>query len=387
MPAAFAAKRNALIAAEKLGSEGDLDCDALERLVKAYERVIEDEDDVLSENPMEQLEAAAHAVFRSWMSERARTYRRLQHFDDLQGTAVTVQAMVFGNGGLSSGAGVAFSRDPSTGAAVPVIDVLFDSQGEDVVSGSHNPETEDAIARALPDVAAQLREALQRLEQDFGDMQDVEFTIENGKLWMLQTRAAKRTPQAALRLAIDFVNEGRITPAEALQRLDGVDLATLTKQKLVIADAPVAHGTGAHRRHRRRPRGVRSGQRGAPGGERRAGHSGASRYDDGRCRRLCRVEGHRDGGRRPDRPCGAGRAAIGRTLHRRLHRARRRCRRPLPRGWRRRPSRKAIGCRSTARAARSISAKAASSPSGRRPSSPKSKRWRQSLRSATSSTS
>ncbi len=158
--AAFAAKRNALIAAEKLGGEGDLDCDALEHLVKAYERVIEDEDYVLSENPMEQLEAAAHAVFRSWTSERARTYRRLQHFDDLQGTAVTVQAMVFGNGGLSSGAGVAFSRDPSTGAAVPVIDVLFDSQGEDVVSGSHNPQTEDAIARALPDVATQLREAL-----------------------------------------------------------------------------------------------------------------------------------------------------------------------------------------------------------------------------------
>ncbi len=243
--AAFAAKRNALLVAENLGGESDFDCDALEHLVKAYERVVEDEDYVLSENSMEQLEAAAHAVFRSWSSERARTYRKLQHFDDLKGTAVTVQAMVFGNGGLSSGAGVAFSRDPSTGAAVPVIDVLFDSQGEDVVSGSHNPQTEDAIARALPDVATQLREALQRLEQDFGDMQDVEFTIENGKLWMLQTRAAKRTPQAALRLAIDFVHEGRITPAEALKRLDGVDLSTLTKQKLIIADAAVAHGTGA----------------------------------------------------------------------------------------------------------------------------------------------
>ena len=102
---------------------------------------------------MEHLTSAAQAVFRSWTSERARTYRKLQHLEDLQGTAVTVQAMVFGNAGASSGAGVAFSRDPSTGAATPVIDVLFDSQGEDVVSGDHNPETEDALARSLPEVA------------------------------------------------------------------------------------------------------------------------------------------------------------------------------------------------------------------------------------------
>ncbi len=173
----------------------------------------------MSDDPAEQLRSAAQAVFRSWMSERARTYRKLEHLEDLQGTAVTVQAMVFGNAGMSSGAGVAFSRDPSTGANKPVIDVLFESQGEDVVSGGHNPETEEAIARSLPEVAAQLRDALRRLEQDFADVQDVEFTIENGKLWMLQTRAAKRTPQAALRLAIDFVREKRITHSEALQRL------------------------------------------------------------------------------------------------------------------------------------------------------------------------
>jgi len=241
-PSNFTRKRDALVAAEGAGAERLLDTEALERLAASYEQVIEDEDHVLSNDPAEQLKSAAQAVFGSWMSERARTYRKLEHLDYLQGTAVTVQAMVFGNAGASSGAGVAFSRDPSTGANKPVVDVLFESQGEDVVSGGHNPETEEAIARSLPEVAAQLREALQRLEQDFADVQDVEFTIENGKLWLLQTRAAKRTPQAALRLAIDFVRESRITHAEALQRLDGVDLGALVDQRLVVAEAPALHG-------------------------------------------------------------------------------------------------------------------------------------------------
>jgi pyruvate, orthophosphate dikinase len=242
---AFVKKRDALIAAEGVGREAALDSDAVERLAAAYERVIEDEDYALGDDPMEHLTAAAQAVFRSWMSERACTYRRLQHLEYLQGTAVTVQAMVFGNGGASSGAGVAFSRDPSTGAAKPVIDVLFDSQGEDVVSGGHNPQTEDALARSLPEVAMQLNEALRRLEQDFADIQDVEFTIENGKLWLLQTRSAKRTPQAALRAAIDFVTEGRIAPAEGLRRLDGVDLSALAGKRLVIGGEPIGHGTRA----------------------------------------------------------------------------------------------------------------------------------------------
>ncbi len=105
----------------------------------------------------------------------------------------------------------AFSRNPSTGDAEPVIDVLFGSQGEDVVSGRRNPQTEDAITRLLPTVDAELRTALKRLEQEFRDVQDVEFTIEDGKLWLLQTRSAKRTARAAVRFAIDFVKEGLIT--------------------------------------------------------------------------------------------------------------------------------------------------------------------------------
>jgi pyruvate,orthophosphate dikinase len=176
---------------------------------------------------------------------RARTYRQLEHLEDLQGTAVTVQAMVFGNRGLSSGAGVAFSRDPSTGAAQPVIDILFESQGEDVVSGSRNPETEEAITRSFPTVATQLRETLARLEHAFDDVQDIEFTIEEGKLWFLQTRSAKRTPQAALRFAIDFVNEGLITPSRALRRLNGLDLHALARKRLVAVHEPAARGTGA----------------------------------------------------------------------------------------------------------------------------------------------
>jgi pyruvate, orthophosphate dikinase len=243
--AEFAAALDQRVAAEHVGGEAALDCDAIEHLAAAYEHVIEEDGQVLSDDPMEHLTSAAQAVFRSWMSERARTYRRLQHLEDLQGTAVTVQAMVFGNTGASSGAGVAFSRDPSTGAATPVIDVLFDSQGEDVVSGDHNPETEDALARALPQAANDLRAALRRLEDDFADVQDVEFTIEDGKLWLLQTRAAKRTPRAALRLAIDFVKEGRISAAEGLSRLDGVDLRALVNNRLLIAAPPIGHGTRA----------------------------------------------------------------------------------------------------------------------------------------------
>ena len=124
-PGFFAGRLADMVGAEGVGSEPALDGEAFERLADSYLKMIEDEDCLVPEDPMEQLATAAQAVYRSWTSERARTYRRLEHLEDLQGTAVTVQAMVFGNRGLSSGAGVAFSRDPSTGAAQPVIDILF----------------------------------------------------------------------------------------------------------------------------------------------------------------------------------------------------------------------------------------------------------------------
>lgn len=243
--AVFKARCDEMVASEGVGSEQALDNEALQRLAVGYQRMIEENNRKIPETATEQLRAAAEAVYRSWMSDRAVTYRRLQHFDDLRGTAVTVQAMVFGNGDLSSGAGVAFSRDPSTGADTPVIEVVFASQGEDVVSGRYTPEGERAIIRLLPEVATQLRQDLGRLEQEFGDVQDVEFTIEHGKLWILQTRTAKRTPLAALRFALDFVKAGRITPAEGLKRLEGINLDGLVVRRLIGAGSAVAHGTSA----------------------------------------------------------------------------------------------------------------------------------------------
>lgn len=241
----FAKRIEDMVRAEGVADEPALDSEAIERLALAYQQMIADEEGALPDDPMEALQTAAEAVYRSWMSERASTYRKLQNLEGLEGTAVTVQAMVFGNRGLSSGAGVAFSRDPSTGGPEPVIDVLFASQGEDVVSGSRTPETEAAIIRSLPAVARELRDILARLEREFADVQDVEFTIEDGKLWILQTRAAKRTPLAALRFAIDFAEAGLITPREAVQRLDGVDENALVSKRLVDVPAPLAHATGA----------------------------------------------------------------------------------------------------------------------------------------------
>ena len=244
-PAMFAARLAELTASEGVASDRELDSEALERLAADEQALVEDRDDGWLENAAAQLESAARAVYRSWMSERAQAYRRLQQLDDLEGTAVTVQAMVFGNGGLSSGAGVAFSRDPSTGLKQPMIDLVLDAQGEDVVSGRRTPDTEETIARSLPAIAAELGDTLGRLEREFGDVQDVEFTIEDGKLWILQTRAAKRTPRAALRIAIDLVHEGLITPQQALGRIAGIDLAALAKVSLVSADKPVMTGIGA----------------------------------------------------------------------------------------------------------------------------------------------
>jgi pyruvate,orthophosphate dikinase len=244
-PAPFAARLAELITSEDVANDRELDSEALERLAADEEALVEERDDGWLQDAAVQLECAARAVYHSWMSERAQAYRRLQNLDQLQGTAVTVQAMVFGNGGLSSGAGVAFSRDPSTGLKQPMIDLVLDAQGEDVVSGRRTPDTEETIVRSLPRIASELGDILGRLEQEFGDVQDVEFTIEDGKLWILQTRSAKRTPRAALQIAIDLVHEDLITREEALDRIAGIDLAALARVSMASADDPVAAGIGA----------------------------------------------------------------------------------------------------------------------------------------------
>jgi pyruvate,orthophosphate dikinase len=244
-PAPLQKRLTELTASEGVASDRELDSEALERLAADEQALIEGGDDNWLEDAETQLDAAARAVYRSWMSERAQTYRRLQNLDHLKGTAVTVQAMVFGNGGLSSGAGVAFSRDPSTGAAQPMIDLVLDAQGEDVVSGRRTPDTEATITRALLNLVSELGSVLKRLEQEFGDVQDVEFTIEDGKLWVLQTRSAKRTPRAALKIAIDLVRENLITPQEGLVRIAGLDLGSLVETSLVSPGKPLTSGVGA----------------------------------------------------------------------------------------------------------------------------------------------
>jgi pyruvate,orthophosphate dikinase len=244
-PAPLNARLTELIGAEQALSDRDLDSEALERLAGEQCALVDDDDDSWPEDAAAQLDSAARAVYRSWVSERAQTYRKLQQLDDLEGTAVTVQTMVFGNGGLNSGAGVAFSRDPSTGQAKPMIDLVLDAQGEDVVSGRRTPDSEQSIARAMPAVAGELGDILNQLEREFGDVQDIEFTIEDGKLWILQTRTAKRTPRAALRIAIDLVHDGLITPKQALQRIDGIDLAALDQTRLAVTSDPVVTGIGA----------------------------------------------------------------------------------------------------------------------------------------------
>src|SRR3974390_830578 len=169
--------------------------------------------------PLDQLEQAVDAVFRSWNSEKAQRYRRLNGIEDSIGTAVTVQAMVFGNTGCNSGAGGGFTRDPAPGENRLYLDFLLNAQGEDVVSGRHSVHDTGHLARRLPLVAEELERLKPVLEQEFRDVQDFEFTVEDGKLYFLQTRSAKRTPWAALLTAVDMVREGQMTPAEALTRL------------------------------------------------------------------------------------------------------------------------------------------------------------------------
>jgi pyruvate, orthophosphate dikinase len=188
------------------------------------------------QEPRVQLAQAVQAVFASWTSDKACAYRRLKGLGEQLGTAVTVQRMVFGNAGGLSGAGVGFTRHPMSGAPEPWVDFLFNAQGEDVVSGRRSAVGHDALAQVAPAVWAELRDATQRLEQAFGDMQDFEFTVEEGRLYLLQTRSGKRTPQAAVRIALDLLDLGLIDRDEALRRTAGLDAAALSVARVVAGD-------------------------------------------------------------------------------------------------------------------------------------------------------
>ncbi|HTT91357.1 MAG TPA: pyruvate, phosphate dikinase [Acidimicrobiales bacterium] len=206
----------------------DLEVGDLQELVTIYKAIVERQTgDEFPASPREQLDAAILGVFNSWNGERARIYRRQERIPDDLGTAVTVVAMVFGNLNLSSGTGVAFTRDPATGNRGVYGDYLQDAQGEDVVAGIRNTMPLEHLEELNEPAYNQLLDIMSTLEHHYRDLCDIEFTIENGKLWMLQTRVGKRTAAAAFRIATQLVDEGVISLDEALGRVSGAGLAEL----------------------------------------------------------------------------------------------------------------------------------------------------------------
>ncbi|PDV99177.1 pyruvate, phosphate dikinase [Candidatus Chloroploca asiatica] len=199
----------------------DLSAEELTKIAETFKGIIREEAGVeFPEDPYEQLREAIAAVFRSWNGRRARDYRRINKIADSLGTGVNVQSMVFGNMGNDSATGVAFTRNPSTGDSAIFGEYLVNAQGEDVVAGVRTPQPISRLQETMPEVYAEFATIAKQLEQHYHDVQDVEFTIERGKLWMLQTRAGKRTGAAAVKIAVDLAHEGVIDKATAVQRVD-----------------------------------------------------------------------------------------------------------------------------------------------------------------------
>jgi len=249
IPAArFDEKVAEIISAAGAQSIEELATSDLKSLSAAFEKVYETEvgksfpDDVVA-----QLRATVEAVLVSWSSERARSYRRLNNIPDTLGTAVTIQTMVFGNIGPTSGAGVGFTRNPATGSNELYVDFLANAQGEDVVAGRQCVSGLNELERRAPDACRALIAAKDALEREFRDMQDFEFTVQEGRLQLLQARAGKRTPLAALRIARDLVSENIVSPSEALALLESVDLDEIeeTGFELPAGSTPIATGTSA----------------------------------------------------------------------------------------------------------------------------------------------
>src|SRR5687767_7438628 len=201
------------------GKDTDLKTDDLRDIIAAEKQIILAEQHAIPEDPYEQLRVAIAAVFNSWMGRRAVDYRRINRIPDSLGTAVNVQAMVFGNMGEESGTGVAFTRNPSTGEKQLYGEYLLNAQGEDVVAGIRTPHPISELNKEPPQVYTQFASIAELLEKHYRDMQDVEFTIERGKLWMLQTRTGKRSGAAAVRIAVDMAQEKLIDRAMAIQRV------------------------------------------------------------------------------------------------------------------------------------------------------------------------
>ncbi len=227
-----------LKAARGVANDLELGADDLRELIGAFQRIYEEEvGSGFPQSPREQLRRAYRAVFDSWDAPRAQVYRRTYEIPEDIGTAVNVVQMVFGNKGESSGTGVCFTRDPSTGEEVLYGEFLVNAQGEDVVAGIRTPEPISAMRDLMPEAYAQLEETLERLEAHYRDMQDIEFTVEEGRLFLLQTRTGKRTAVAALRVAVEMAAAGVISREEAVARIDPGQLDQLLHPMLDPAAA------------------------------------------------------------------------------------------------------------------------------------------------------
>jgi pyruvate,orthophosphate dikinase len=230
----------------KVKDDTQVSADGWRELVHEYKAYFKDKTGKeFPEDPIEQLWGAIGAVFNSWMGEKAVTYRRVEKITGLLGTGVNVVQMVFGNTGDDSGTGVCFTRDPSTGEKVFFGDFLLNAQGEDVVAGIRTPLHLNELKKLMPKVYQQLERVREKLERHYRDMQDMEFTVERGKLYMLQTRTGKRSPAAAFRMAVDMTNEKLIKVEEALERIKSEDIERLFYP---VLDPKLARGDLASRK-------------------------------------------------------------------------------------------------------------------------------------------
>ena len=223
----------------------ELDSVALRNLCTGYKHLYRSETgEDFPRDPWHQVYQAVSAVFDSWSSKRAVTYRKLNHIDPSTGTACLVESMVFGNAGVKSGSGVGFTRNPANGANELFIDYLANAQGEDIVSGRYNVDDMNAVSHKLPTVFSELQTIKQQLETEFSDMQDFEFTVQQGELFLLQTRNGKRTPMAGLHIAIDLAEEGIIATDQAIDMVDAIDLDSLyvSRLKQPVESVPLATG-------------------------------------------------------------------------------------------------------------------------------------------------
>ena len=262
------------------------------------------------------LKQAVQAVFDSWNNPRAITYRNYQGISHDMGTACVIMAMVFGNLGDDSGTGVLFSRSPATGERLLYGEFLPNAQGEDVVAGIRTPQRIGALQATWPQIYREIEETARRLETHYTDVQDIEFTVERGKLYILQTRSAKRTASAAVKIAVNLAEEGMLTKEQAIGRMDASEVSFVLMPHFVteakegaIRDGEAARrGRGRVSRRGLRESGYGSRSRGRDGGRRARRNPRAPRNEPGRRPRHHTIQGRAHEPRRNDEPCGGGNA-------------------------------------------------------------------------------